>query len=239
MKLTVKKLKSLIKETIRETRMNLVEAKKMNFNQIMDVLRGNTDVKTVGIMSGQNPMAVAQSDPETNKALASKLKARIKQMRLRSVDVKGVFAGHPEDSVIIFDPTRKQMDILNAEFNQWGYVYGFKSGDHMHFSMKQMYNRELQSDPEMAALEKSFYDAGELGSRVPSDSNYASEIHTDPTNPKGAGRLDNITIIQGKPVVIPLYKDYGDPKLSQLTDPDKFYHDTPLKTRTAESKKRK
>jgi hypothetical protein len=60
MKLTVKKLKSLIKETIRETRMNLVEAKKMNFNQIMDVLRGNTDVKTVGIMSGQNPMAVAQ-----------------------------------------------------------------------------------------------------------------------------------------------------------------------------------
>ena len=38
MKLTVKKLKSLIKETIRETRMNLVEAKKMNFNQIMDVL---------------------------------------------------------------------------------------------------------------------------------------------------------------------------------------------------------
>ena len=102
-----------------------------------------------------------------------------------------------------------------------------------------MYNRELQSDPEMAALEKSFYDAGELGSRVPSDSNYATEIHTDASNPQGAGRLDNVTIIQGKPVVIPLYKGYSDPPLSQLSGPDKFYHDTPLKTRTAESKKRK
>jgi len=238
MKLTVKGLKRLIRETIRENKMNLVESKRVNFSEIMDVLRGNTDVKTVGIMSGQNPMA-QQTDAEQNRKLDLKLKARLKEMQLEAVEVKGVFSGHPEDSVIIFDPTRKQMDLLNAEFKQWGYVYGFKSGDHMHFSMKQMYTRELQSDPEMADLEKSFYDAGKLGSRVPSDSNYASEIHTDPANPKGAGRTDNITIIQGKPVVIPLYKDYGDPTLSQLTDPDKFHHDTPLKTRTAENKKRK
>ena len=239
MKLTVEKLKSLIRETIRENRMNLVESKQMDFTQIMDVLRGNTNVRTVGIMSGQNPMAVAQSDPEMNKALAEKLKARIKSMGLHAEEVKGVFSGHPEESVIIFDPTIKQMNTLNAEFKQWGYVYGFKSGNHMHFSMQQMYTPELQSDPEMSDLEKSFYDSGELGARMPSDSNYASEIHTDTANPQGAGRLDNITIIQGKPVVIPLYKKYSDPPLSQLTGPDKFYHDTPLKTRIAESKKRK
>ena len=61
MKLTKQLLRRLIRETVREGRMNLVESKQMNFSQIMDILRGNTDVKTVGIMSGQNPMA-QQSD---------------------------------------------------------------------------------------------------------------------------------------------------------------------------------
>ena len=237
MKLTKQLLRRLIRETIREGRMNLVESKQMNFTQIMDILRGNTDVKTVGIMSGQNPMA-QQSDPQTNAMLAQKLLAKIKQMQLTPIKVKGVFAGHPEESVIILDPTKRQMHDLNAEFGQWGFVWGFRMGNHMHFSMEKMHTPELSSDPEMAALEKAHYEAGDLGSMVPSDSNYASEIHTDVTNPQGAGRHDNITIIQGKPVVIPLYKKYNDPPMSQLTDPDKFHMDAERRTRMAERKKK-
>ena len=64
--------------------MNLVESKQMNFTQIMDILRGNTSVKTVGIMSGQNPMA-QQSDTGTNAALAQKLMARVKQTKVNSI----------------------------------------------------------------------------------------------------------------------------------------------------------
>jgi len=149
-----------------------------------------------------------------------------------------VFSGHPEESVIIFDPSMEQMHSLNSKFTQWGFVYGKRIGDYMEFSMQQMYTPQLGSDPEMASLEKSHYEAGDLGSRIPSDSNYASEIHTDVTNQQGAGRPDNITIIDGEPAVIPLYKGYGDPPMSQLTGADKFHMDTPRKTRMAERKKK-
>ena len=155
--------------------------------------------------------------------------------------VKGVFSGHPEESVIIFDPSMEQMHSLNGKFTQWGFVYGKRIGDRMEFTMQKMHTPSIDSDvdPELAALERSHYEAGDLGSFMPPDSNYASEIHTDMSNRKAAGRSDNITLIDGHPVVIPLYKGYGDPKLKDLTDPDKFHHDTPRRTRTAENKKRK
>ena len=58
MKLTTQRLRSLIKQVIKENKMILTEEiVKMNYNAIIDILRGNTDIKTVGIMSGQNPMA--------------------------------------------------------------------------------------------------------------------------------------------------------------------------------------
>ena len=238
MKLTVKKLKSLIRETIRENRMNLVEARlNMNFDKVMNVLRGDTDIKSVGIMSGQNPMAQSTT-PEKNMMLASRLNSRLDALGLDYKVVDGVFSGHPEKSVIIMDPSMRQMEELNAEFTQWGFVYGKRIGDRMEFSMQQMYTPSLGDDPEMAAKELEYYKAGDLGSRIPSDSNYASEIHTDVSNPMGAGRPDNITLIDGKPVVIPLYKGYGDPTMDQLTDPDKFYADTMRKTRMRERKKK-
>ena len=231
MKLTVKGLKSLIRETIRENRMNLMEAEiNANFSEVMDVLRGKTNVRTVGIMSAQNPMA-SSTTPERNRALDQRLKAILDRDGFGYKVVGGVFSGIDENSVIIYNPTKQDMIDLNIEFNQWGYVFGTKINNKMEFTMQKMHDREIDSavDPELAAVEKRHHEAGDLGSFMPSDSNFASEIHTDPSNPSGAGRDDNYTMIDGQKVVIPLYKKYGDPPASQLTGLDKYYHNLPRK----------
>ena len=116
MKLTKQLLRKLIKETIKENKMNLVEAKlNMNFNQVMDVLRGNTNIKSVGIMSGQNPMAQSTT-PQRNTMLATNLNSKLDSLGLDYKTVDGVFSGHPEKSVIIMNPSMRQMQELNAEF---------------------------------------------------------------------------------------------------------------------------
>jgi hypothetical protein len=241
MKLTKQLLKNLIRETIKETKMNLVEAQmNANFAQVLDVLRGNTSVRTVGIMSGQNPMATAIS-ARRNTELNQQLKSRLDSMNLDYKTVGGIFEKIKERSVIIMNPTMRQMEELNAEFRQWGFVYGKRIGDRMEFTMQKMHTPSIDSeaDPELASLERSHYEAGDLGSEMPSDSNYASEIHTDMSNRKAAGRSDNITLIDGHPIVIPLYKGYGDPTMKDLTDPDKFHADTPRRTRMRERKKKR
>ena len=221
--------------------MTLVEAQiNANFSEVMDVLRGNTNIRTVGIMSGQNPMATA-TDPQKNRLLDERLRAMLDEMGLDYKVVGGVFDTIDEDSVIIYNPTKQQMIDLNVEFRQWGYVFGKLIDGRMEFTMQKMHGRSIDrsEDPELAAVEKRHHEAGDLGSFMPPDSNYASEIHTDPSNPRGAGRDDNITLIDGQKIVIPLYKGYGDPKMKDLTDPDKFHADTYRRTRMPESKKRK
>ena len=233
MKLTKQILKKLIRETIRENRMTLVEAQiNANFSEVMDVLRGKTNVRTVGIMSGQNPMATA-TNPQKNRLLDERLRAMLDEMGLDYKVVGGVFDEIEENSVIIYNPTMQQMVDLNVEFNQWGYVYGTKINNKMEFTMQKMHGRSIDKsvDPELAAVEKRHHEAGDLGSFMPSDSNYASEIHTDSSNPTGAGRDDNYTMIDGQKVVIPLYKKYGDPPASQLTGLDKYYHNLPRKAK--------
>ena len=241
MKLTTETLRGLIKQVIKENKMVLAEQiVKMDYNAVIDVLRGNTDIRTVGIMSGQNPMAQSMKGKKgsrKNRALARQLKSAVTSMKLKAVEVDGIFSGHEEKSLIIFNPTLKQMENLNVQFHQWGFVFGENTGENMLFSMQQMYTPS--GDEEIADLEQSYYKGGYLGSRIPDDSNQAVELHTDPSNPQGAGRPDNITIIDGKPVVIPLYKIYGDPGMSQLSGDDEFQATTPKKTRTNENKKRR
>lgn len=239
MKLTAQRLRTLVKQVIKENRMILTEEiVKMNYDAIMNILRGNTDIKTVGIMSGQNPMAQSMKGKKgarKNRALARQLKTMVTNKGLEAVEVKGVFEGIDEESLIIFNPTMEQMQDLNLEFRQWGFVFGENTGENMIFTMQKM--NVPSGDPEIADMEKSYYEGGYLGSSVPSDSNPATEIHTDTTNPRGAGRSDNITLIGGKPIVIPLYKGYGDPGMSQLSGEDEFYATTPKKTRMKENKK--
>ena len=126
-------LKEMIKQVILEGRRNSVllespvvqENKQPKYEMLMDILEGSTDINTVGIMSGQNPMAQAIS-PEKNSELKTKLESRLKADGLSFVRIGGIFGGHAEKSVVILNPSEDQMEMLNREFQQWGFVYGRK-----------------------------------------------------------------------------------------------------------------
>jgi len=119
-------LKSMIKKVIienREKSLVLFEAKEPKYDRLMSILEGDTGIKTVGIMSGQNPMATAVSF-EKNAELKQQLEVVLKQQKLEFIRIGGIFSGNPEKSVVIIDPTLGQMELLNRQFNQWGFVFG-------------------------------------------------------------------------------------------------------------------
>ena len=129
MKLNKEILKKLIKEVRREQKsMILSEAMDApqpsdSYAKIIAILEGRAGVRTVGIMSGQNPRAQSTS-PENNSMLAAKLNSTLAEMGLSYEEVGGVFEGHPEDSVIVLNPSLEQMEQLNRMFEQWGFVWG-------------------------------------------------------------------------------------------------------------------
>jgi len=139
MKLTKDKLRSLIQEVVTEKRKNsIILSESMEqppmeeeglptsptFERIMNILLGQEpSVRTVVIMSGQNPMA-EETDSAKNGMLAKKLEAALSSMGLEFIPIGGKFSGHDEDSVVILNPTREQAQQLNRSFKQWGYVWG-------------------------------------------------------------------------------------------------------------------
>lgn len=120
MRLTSKKLKNLILEVLNE------EGKK---ERIMKMLRGqDPEVETVGIMSGQNPMATSVG-AGVNDRLQQDLEAGLRSKGYDFERIGGIFGGISEKSVIIKNATLQDMDELNREFKQWGFVFGKKVFD--------------------------------------------------------------------------------------------------------------
>jgi len=108
MNLTVKTLKGLIKEVIKENEMTLVEEiAYMDEQTVFDALAGKDfkgeKISTLGIMSGQNPDAIEMS-PEENEQRRLALEAMVKSMGLDAIKVGGVFEGNREDSLLIINP---------------------------------------------------------------------------------------------------------------------------------------
>ena len=173
MKLTVKTLKGLIKEVLKENEMTLVEEiAYMDEKAVFDALAGKNfggeKILTLGIMSGQNPDAIEMS-PEENEKRRVALEAKIDSMGLDAIRVGGVFEGNREDSLLIINPHKATgesaggfgsyvrdgvsvMDNLNNMFGQWGYVYGKKDPkdpiETMQFQMMQMdkYSKDFADD---------------------------------------------------------------------------------------------
>ena len=143
-------LKKLIEQVIAENRQKTVlletptlnEYKEPKYDRLMGILEGNSDIKTVGIMSGQNPMATAP-DPRLNVHLDRKLKARLESLGLKSMAIGGIFSGLKEKSRVILNVSEDQMEQLNREFKQWGFVFGRKIAikpgeDFMAFTMYEI-----------------------------------------------------------------------------------------------------
>jgi hypothetical protein len=149
-------LTKLIEEVITEGRKSSVlletptvsEDREPKYNKLMGILEGDSSIKTVGIMSGQNPMASAP-DPRFNVYLDRKLKKRLEELGLKSMPIGGIFGGLTEKSRVILNVSEEQMDQLNREFRQWGFVYGrkitIKPGEHfMAFTMYEIdYDNEM------------------------------------------------------------------------------------------------
>ena len=137
-----KVLKQMIKKVLienQEKRVVLFEAPQPKYDRLLDILEGRSDVETVGIMSGQNPMAQAIS-PEKNVELKGQLERRLKEMGLKYERIGGIFGGLVEKSVVIMNVDQNTMDILCREFDQWGFVFGQKhmmnaTQDFMAFTM--------------------------------------------------------------------------------------------------------
>ena len=150
-------LKKMIKKVIienREKSVLLFETTEPKYDRLMDILEGRSDVETVGIMSGQNPMAQSIS-PEKNVELKGQLERRLKEMGLKYERIGGIFGGLVEKSVVIMNVDQNKMDILCREFDQWGFVFGQKhmmnaTQDFMAFTMYAIdYNHPMgwRKDP--------------------------------------------------------------------------------------------
>lgn len=130
MKLTKETLKQMINEVLKENRepsMLLSERQKQSkYDRIIDALKGNTEgIDSVGLMSGQNPMAKKISQ-QRNTQLKNELEAKIKDMGLKMIRIGGEFSNNPEQSVMILNPSEDQMEVLSRAFEQQAFVYGEK-----------------------------------------------------------------------------------------------------------------
>lgn len=124
-------------------KIKLTEAKQSKYMRVLAMLRGkDPNVKTIAIMSGQNPNAQQKIDA-INKDLKNNLESRLKEMGLKFVRVGGKFFGVFEQSVIVINPDLNEIAKLNKEFGQWGFLYGEKftieqGNDTMLFTMYQI-----------------------------------------------------------------------------------------------------
>ena len=153
MKLTRDTIKQMIKEVLTENQQSSMvlseKSKKPKYERIIDALEGKSEgIDTVGLMSGQNPMAVSVSK-DMNAEFKAQLENRINEMGLEFIRIGGIFAHNPEQSAMILNPTEDQMEVLNREFKQWGFVFGEKypidqERDFMIFKMYEIdYNNPM------------------------------------------------------------------------------------------------
>ena len=124
-------------------KIKLTEARQSKYMKVLAMLRGkDPSVKTITIMSGQNPDAKQMYEP-INKRLKEELEQELRQMGFKFVRVGGKFFGVFEQSVIVINPEIKQIGRLNKKFGQWGFLWGEKftiepGNDTMLFTMQQI-----------------------------------------------------------------------------------------------------
>lgn len=113
------------------------------YNKVLEMLKGHDpNVKTIAIMSGQNPNAQQYGDA-ANAQLKNDLEAELKSQGLKFVRVGGKFMSIFEQSVIILNGQINQIAQLNRDFGQWGFLWGEKftiepGNDTMLFTMYQI-----------------------------------------------------------------------------------------------------
>lgn len=222
MRLTNRKLKNLILEVLNE------QGKK---DRVLKILQGkDPEVDTVAVMSGQNPMATSVGSG-VNDRLQKELEAELKARGYDFERIGGIFGGISEKSVLIKNARMEDMDELNRQFNQWGFVFGKKkfepargsqgelAGDEsgiagqdvMEFQMYKMdYDQERGFDRDAPGTSQVMY--GQQLSGVDDNFSYIP----------GKGESGKILIpLYGAPVV-PMSSDQIEQILVDLSSPSEY-----------------
>jgi len=189
MKLTPRLLKRLIKETIRENRMILSEALGRDYDSLMSNLEGQSpETNSIGILSGQYPMAQAGLAPEEEDARAMQLNQRLSEMGFENVPIDGKY-GNEEKSNVVHNPSQEEMERLCEEFQQESYVHGEKQseGTMVYELRKVIYNNEGEA----------------IGSDMYPETQRVTTIIKDE---ELAGASDNYSAIGGKKFAFPFFK---------------------------------
>ena len=107
MKLTASRLRSLIKQVVKENKMNLVDGVTAGSeDEVMNAVRGEhptIDIKSLGIMSGEKPDGI-QSSQEENDRRNQALIEHINKAGAIAYMVGGMFFKNQERSVLILNP---------------------------------------------------------------------------------------------------------------------------------------
>lgn len=236
MKLTTERLRSLVKQVIKENRMNLVEEVVTgDEKEVMAAVRGrhpDIQIQSLGIMSGQNPDGI-QSSPEENEQRRQALEAEIDKMGLLAFRIGGVFFGNQEQSVLIINPheaagetaqgfatverdAKEVLDILNDKFGQWGYVSATpdQDGSGLKYEMMAMdkYPGNVYDD-EAGAPDEDWAEFEDLHA----GEDYMQGQTSSPESSKFAGRDPNSKIVKNVQNVPASQKDF----FSYVEDPSK------------------
>lgn len=130
MKLTRNRLKKLILEVMHGESMILTEAEEESgvYEDLIRKLEGHDgSVNTIGIMSGQNPMAKDDISPEEQEQRAQSLLSDLQAMGMDHLAIDGNYGNLPEKSVVIFNPSMEEMENINRKYEQEAFVYGKKA----------------------------------------------------------------------------------------------------------------
>jgi len=128
MKLTLGKLRNLIKEVVKENRMVIAEEKiELTFEQFKAMLEDKTStgkLQRLGIMTAENPRGMSSSDEE-NVELMQDFAQVLDEKGMQYVSIGGKY-GNPENSYIIMNPTMLDMVEFGKKYGQAVVIYGQK-----------------------------------------------------------------------------------------------------------------
>lgn len=112
-----------IKILIRETILKELDIDESGFARVRNIMTGNVDnIKTIGILTAENPRAETTSSQENNKLMNS-LYSDLRSKKYGFIKAKGYF-GQPETSVIVPNISMEEINDLKIKYNQESVIFG-------------------------------------------------------------------------------------------------------------------
>lgn len=125
MSITLKELKSLVHEVLKESTL-LTE--RSAYDRVIKALTGSRgQINSVGIMTAQNPNGEKESE-EFNQRQNEKLIAYLRYMNLGHYRIGGKFLGTIEESFVINNISKETMIKLGKHFGQESIIWGERLG---------------------------------------------------------------------------------------------------------------